>query len=302
MSKRTIRDYISQAFLARDKATADAIIKDAEADKDLIVDPDDHEEPDGDEGKDTHVHLHLKNGDSVDGRIKKIEDSVAALDTKMSKFMDTVMSAKDGDLPPWLAKGGDDDKKDPDADKTADAGELGGEEGAMTAQALSSAEPDLMEADPALKTGPSKMGDAAYVAAVSKGLAKLVKDTRARAEMLVPGMKFSTFDAKATKPETAKLLCDMRRDALKKATTTVDGKKLLGSFTSDAITGLDCGTVRLLFVDASNRARDNNNGQGRSFQAATYDMRGYREHASAQLRSINERNNAFWANQMGKPN
>jgi hypothetical protein len=300
MSKRTIRDYISQAFLARDKATVDQVIKDAE--KELVVDPDDHDEPDGDE-KDTHVHLHLtKNGDTttgdiaIDSRFKSVEDSIKALDTKMSKFMDTVMS-KDGDLPPWLKKDGD---KDPD-DKTNDAGELGGEEGAMTAQALSSVEPDLMEADPALNTGPSKMGDAAYIAAVRKGIQKVVKDTRARAEMLVPGMKFATFDA-APRQETAKLLCDMRRDALKKASTSDAGKRLLGSaYTADAISGLDCGAVRLLFKSTTDRARDDNNGQGRNFQSVTIDMRGYRDQAARQLKSINERNKAFWDKQAPSP-
>jgi hypothetical protein len=306
MSARTVADYVLRGFVSRDKASVDAVMRDAEKDF-PVVDPDDHEEPDGDEGKDTHVHLHIAKdgptGDTVDGRIKKIEDSVAALDTKFTKFIDAV-TAKDGDLPPWLAKGGDDDKKDdkdPDAAPTGDAGELGGEEGAMTAQALSSAEPELMEADPALKTGPSKMGDAAYVAAVQKGLTRLVKDTKARAEMLVPGMRYQTFDAKP-KAETAKLLCDMRRDALKKASTTDAGKRLLGRYTTDAITGLDCGAVRLLFMDATDRARDNNNNQGRNFQMPTHDARAHRDSQSQVLRSINERNSQFWANQMGKPN
>lgn len=292
MSARTIRDYIAQAFLAKDKATADAIMKDAE--KDLLVDPDDHEEPDGDE-KDTHVHLHLKNGDSVDSRVKRVEDGLAALDTKLSRIIDA--------LPPEFLKGKkDDDEDEEDPDATKDAGELGGEEGAQTAQALSAAEPELMEADPALNTGPSKMGDAAYIAAVSKGIARVVKDTRARAEMLVPGMRFPTFDA-APRQETARKLCDMRRDALKRASTTDAGKRLLGrAYTADAITGLDCGAVRLLFVDATDRARDANNGQGRVFQPPTHDARAYRDHATTQLRSINDRNRAFWDKQIGRPN
>lgn len=299
MSARTVRDYILSGFVARDKATVDTVIKDAEKDF-PPKDPDDHEEPDGDEGKDTHVHLHLtKNGDAstgdavIDSRFKSVEDSIKALDTKMSRFIDA--------LPPEFLKGKKDGDDDKDAD-TKDAGELGGEEGAQTAQALSSAEPDLMEADPALNTGPSKMGDAAYVAAVQKGIAKVVKDTRARAEMLVPGMRFATFDAKPRK-ETAQALCDMRRTALKQAATTDAGKRLLGrAYTADAITGLDCGAVRLLFVDATDRARDANNGQGRIFQTPTIDMRAYRDGATAQLKSINERNKAYWDKQLGRPN
>ena len=304
MSRRTIRDYISAAFLARDKATVDTIIKDAEK---AIPDGDDedHKEPDGDEG-DTHVHLHLsKNGDAsstgdavIDGRFAKIEDGLRSLDKKVSKFFDA--------LPPEFLKGkkdGDDDKKDDDTKDTKDVGELPGEEGAMTAQALTTAEPDLMEADPALKTGPSKMGDAAYVEAVGKQLVKLIKDTRARAEVLVPGIKFATFDAAPAKAETAKLLCGMRRDTLLKAAATDAGKRVLGRYTADAITGLDCGGVRLAFLDASDRMRDVNNGQGRNFQSgATVDARSFRQGQSAVLKSINEKNHAHWEKQMGRLN
>jgi hypothetical protein len=97
----------------------------------------------------------------------------------------------------------------------------------------------------------------------------------------------------------------MRRDALKKASTTDTGRKLLGArYTADAITGLDCGAVRLLFSDATDRARETNNKQGKNFQVPTMDVRAYRDHASMQLRSINERNAAFWDKQApgGRPN
>ena len=316
MSRRTIRDYIASAFIARDKATVDAIIKDAEK---AGVDPDDHAEPDGDEG-DTHVHLHLtKNGDarvgdntdpdadpSVAAKLKNLDARINGIDAKLTKITDAITrSAKDGDLPPWLKKDGDDDKNgDGDGDKTEDAGELGGEEGAQTAQKLTSAEPDLMEADPALSTGPSKMGDAAYVDRVGKALAKLVKDTRSRAEILVPGIKFATIDA-APKEATAKLLCDIRRHALTKASTTDAGKRLLGRYTADAIKGLSCEAVRLAFLDASDRARDANNGQGRSgagYSVVTVDKVAFRQGQSAILRTINERNRAHWEKQMGRPN
>ena len=304
MSKRRLRDYIYDGFFAKDKATVASIVLDAEKN----VDPGDHEEPDGDEG-DTHVHLHLtKNGDattaadtSLDGRVAKIEDGLKSLDTKLTKFFDSI---KDGDLPPWLAKK-DGDKDDDKKDDVSDAVEqLTGSEGAQSAQALTAAEPDLMEADPALNTGPSKMGDAAYVTAVNKQLTKLVQETRSRAEILAPGTKFATFDA-APKAETAKLLCSMRRDALLKATATEVGRKALGRYTADAITGLDCGNVRLVFLDASDRARDINNGQGRNYQPSgdrTVDARSFRQGQAAVLKTINERNRAHWEKQMGRPN
>ena len=317
MSRRTIRDYIAAAFLARDKATVDAIIKDAEK----VADPDDHAEPDGDEG-DTHVHLHLsKNGDArvgdntdppadpdVAAKLKNLDTRITGIDAKLTKITDAIAKANDGDLPPWLKKGGDDDDKGDDDsngdddDKTQDAGELPGTEGAQSAQKLSSAEPDLMEADPALSTGPSKMGDAAYVERVGKALTKLVKDTRAKAEVLHPGIRFSTFDAKP-KAEMAKTLCDMRRTTLTKTAGTEGGKRLLGRYTADAIKALPCDAVRLLFLDSFDRARDANNGQGRNHQTIqTIDKVAFRQGQSAVLKSINERNRAHWDKQMGRPN
>jgi hypothetical protein len=311
MSKRSIRDYIHDAFFARDKASLAAIVQDAEANGNGDGD---HDEPDGDE-KEAHIHLHLNDkekaalaaatGDAaLSDRVGALETGMKSIDAKLTHITDAIAKGmKDGDLPPWLKKDGDGDGDgdDDDKDKTQDEGELGGEEGAQTAQALPEAEPDLMEADPALKTGPSKMGDAAYVAAVGKALAKLVKDTRARAEILSPGFKFATIDAKP-KADTAKLLCDLRRDAMTRAAATDAGKAVLGRYTADAIKGLPCAAVRLAFLDASDRMREVNNGQGRSYQTGTVDVRAFRQGQNAVLKSINQRNREFWEKQTGRPN
>lgn len=304
MSRRNLRDYIHDAFFARDKASLAAIVKDAEEDippellKKAAEEGGNGEgEPDGDEGDTKHssaVHVHIEHGkasDALPDRVSKIEDGLAALDAKVSKVLDA--------LPPEFLKKGDDDddKKD-----TKDEGEKSGEEGAQSAQKLSAAEPELMEADPALKTGPSKMGDAAYTKAVAKGVAKLVTDTKARAEILHPGIKFATFDA-APRFETAKVLCDMRRDTLTKAAGTDAGRKLLGRHTPDSIKGMSCELVRIAFLDASDRARDTNNEQGRNYQPGqTIDKVAFRQGQSAVLKSINERNRAHWEKQMGRPN
>ena len=309
MSRRTLRDYLHDSFFARDKASLAQIVKDAEEDipPELLKkaaekgDGEDHGEPDGDEGDAKHqsaVHVHIEHGkDSVDHRLSRIEDTVKDLGTKMNSFFDSV---RDGDLPPWLAKKGDGDGDD-DGEKTADEGELGGEEGAMTAHKLTEAEPDLMSADPALKTGPSKMGDAAYTRAVATQLAKLVKDTRARAEMLSPGIKFPTLDA-APKAETAKALCDIRRASMLKAAGTETGRQRLGGFTADTVRSLSCEAVRLVFRDATNAARDGNNALGRVRSVTTEDKVAFRQGQSAMLRSINEKNRLHWEKQTGRPN
>jgi hypothetical protein len=299
MSKRSLRDYIHDAFFARDKASLATIVKDAEED----IPPEllkkaaeeggngDHDEPDGDEGTkhQSAVHVHIEHGkasDSLDSRVGALETGMKSIDAKLSRIADA--------LPDFL-------KKDDDKEPTKDEGELAGEEGAQTAEKLTAAEPDLMEADPALKTGPSKMGDAAYVAAVGKQVTALIQDTRARAEALSPGIRFATFDAKPNMA-TAKSVCDMRRAALTAAAGTEAGRKVLGRYTADAIKGLSCADVRRQFLDASDRVRDINNGQGRNHQLVVVDARSFRQGQQATLKSINQRNHEHWEKQMGRPN
>ena len=73
MSKRTIRDYISAAFLARDKATADAIIKDAEENLPPPQEGEGDSEGSGDDkGQDgdgdkhaSNIHIHVEHGKSA---------------------------------------------------------------------------------------------------------------------------------------------------------------------------------------------------------------------------------------------
>ena len=301
MSKRSLRDYIHDAFFARDKASLASIVKDAEEDipPELLKkaaeggDNGDHDEPDGDEGTkhQSAVHVHIEHGkasDSLDSRVGALETGMKSIDAKLSKIADA--------LPDFLKK--DDDK---DGDATKDEGELSGEEGAQSAEKLTAAEPELMEADPALKTGPSKMGDAKYIAAINVQLPKLVQDTRARAEALAPGIKFQTFDAKPNLA-TAKTICDMRRAALTAAAGTETGKQVLGRTTADVIKGMPCADVRRAFLDASDRVRDINNGQGRNYQPVRVDTRSFRQGQSAVLKGINERNHAMWEKQMGRPN
>lgn len=293
MSKRTIADWIRHAFLTKDEAAVAKLIADAEKE---------HAEPDGDEGKhattgtEGGVHVHIEHKDdgtadqATETRLKNCEDGIKALDTKVSQVLDAV--SKMADQNPFA-------KKDDDDDKTNDQ-DPG--EGAATAETLASAEPDLMEADPALKTGRSQMGDAKYSAAVGVALGKLITDTRARCELLAPGMQLITVDAK---PGAAAQngLCDMRRAALTHAAGSDVGKAVMSPrHTADAIKAMSCEAVRVLFLDASDRMAVLNNGAARNTGSfAADDQRGYRATQTERLTAINKANRQFWANQAGQP-
>lgn len=294
--KRTVRDFLSDAFFARDKQTFAQVVKDAE---EAIPPPqaaegngNGHEEPDGDEGGDKHasnIHIHVEHGakDSVDDRLARMETAVTDLAATVTKVVDALAS---DELPPWLKSKADGEEGDGDGDdkeKTEDEEVKEGETGTLSMEKLTEAEPELMDADGAKKTGPMKMGDAA----LAKGLARLIKDVRARAEILSPGMKFPTIDAKPG-ANTATTLCGVRRTALSKAT-----KDARGRFTPEMIKTMSCDSVRILFLDASDRQRDLNN-------HTTHHHVGdevFVGHATQveRLKAINAGNRDFWAKQTG---
>ena len=305
MSKRSVGDYIRDAFFARDKASLAAIVQDAESAGIPMQAPDD----DDDSSKQAIViHNHHNPAPAADattddntiaGRVQRLEDSVKSVDAKLTKMLDA--------MPPWLAGKADpddDDKKDDPTQMTDEpppaSSEAPDEEGDMTAEKLTEVEPDLMNADPALKTGKSQMGDAAYNARVVAGLSKLIKDVKARAEILAPGLR-ATIDAKPTRA-TQDALCGVRRAALLGAARRDAGRKALGRFDDKAIGKMSCDAVRVLFLDASDRMRDSNNATLKTSGAAQtfVDERSFRETQQQRIRDMNKANREFWDKQTGR--
>lgn len=302
MSNRTLADWMRAAFLQKDKASVTALIADAEAEQ---APPNGNGKSDGDDegsgddkgqegGGDKHasnIHIHVEHGaqDTVETRVAKLEDSVTKL---VTSFDSMTKAIKDGELPPWLKKGddgdGDDDKKEETADEGIEVPE--GETGALSAEKLQEAEPELMDSLGSKKTGEMRMGDAAVV----KAVAKLVKDVKARAEILSPGIKLQ-LDAKPG-ATTQKALCDARRTALTKAVATDAGRKAVGSFTASDIKAMSCDLTRTVFKDASERmAAINNTSQTGFFTGDDF------EQQVKPLKGINARHKDFWEAQMGKP-
>jgi len=307
MARRTLADFIRQGFHARDKATCDQIIRDAE---EAAEEENGHDEPDGDEGA-VHVHVH-RDQQAQDQRLTKLEDAVSSIAKQVTRLGDTISKIKD-DIPEAFKKHQfgkqDGENGDEDDDKTEDAVEGGApspdkELGAQSAEALTSAEPDLMGADPSLKTGKSMMGDAAYVEKVKVAVGKLFQDTAARAKVLSPNLKMPTMDAGARGQTTQDALCNFRRASLTQALTTELGAIAVGKgHTSDTIKGLSCEAARTLFKDASEKMREINNARGYVVNPAalqTTDLRTYRSAMSQRVAGINQANREFWAKQTGR--
>jgi hypothetical protein len=306
-------DYINRAFFARDKATVAAIVADAE--KEL------EKEPDGDEGEGSKtVNVHVHGGTpaadaATEKRLGALEDSLRAIDRKMTSVMDAVskVTAKTKDEDEDEKKedpedkeddddaGDDDDKEDDDDKKTDDADASVGVVGAMTAKKLPSLEAELMEADPALKTGKSKMGDAETKSRRQRALANVVRDCAARAELLAPGIKIQQLDSVTL--DDAKViterLCGLRKTALVKTAGSEHAAQITGRYTADAIKDMSCDAIRMLFVDASDRMRAMNNARGvvSPMHGMTTGQMNGRAHQTQILKGINQINKEFWDKQ-----
>jgi hypothetical protein len=178
----------------------------------------------------------------------------------------------------------------------------------MTAGEPGTASAELMEADPALKTGKSMMGDAKMLGRWNTALAHYVRDTAARAEVLSPGIKANarTLDrgGYANIKDTGKAVCDLRRDSLGRAITSDSGRRAVGPYVTKAsLKTMSCDAVRVAFLQASDSMRAMNNEAGKA--AGTWmheDPRAFRDEQQNKLRSINKANAEFWAAQTGRPN
>jgi hypothetical protein len=303
MSKRTMRDIIHDAFFAKDKATLAQIVKDAEEDL-----PTGHAEPDGDEGDqgDKHaivIHNHHNEGGNgngngtedadpedewkknTDAALKELRDGIAVLRD--------MLTSRD-EFPP--KKDDDEDGDDKDT-KDIDPGP-----GAQTGSPPPSAEPDLMEADPALKTGKSMMGDTTYIARVNTAMNKLIQDTKARAEVLSPGIKIGVLDGALgdnRMVQAGQRICDTRRAALVAASTNERGMVAVGRHTTDAIKVMSCDAVRMLFIDASDRMRQMNNAANVPSPQFGDNRRVANGNLRSKIEDINKRNAEFWTTHGG---
>jgi hypothetical protein len=286
------------------------------------------------------VHVHIEHGkqgaaDATAARLQKIEDSVAALTKTVGRVADAVgiptkaatkdedgdddrmanlrkaraaqgQGAGESEAEEGEGEGGEESKEKPDFIKAKDTDPEAGSLGAAEALLLKAAEPELMNADPSLRTGRSDMGDATHAKKVRDAFALVVRDAAARAEVLHPGSRMPTIDTATLDAAAAtKRLCAFRRGALLGASKSSNGRKAIGRHTGDDIRRMSCDAVRILFDDASAKMWHVNNDSARTVNESAFqppDLRSYRSQQAEQLRAINDRNNEFWGKQQGRPN
>jgi len=84
------------------------------------------------------------------------------------------------------------------------------------------------------------------------------QDARARAEILAPGVKLPTFDAKLDAKKTSDAICVLRRRALRTALTN-DNASLVKSIVGDAdVAKMPCGIAAMAFNAASELVKQKN--------------------------------------------
>jgi len=276
-TKKSFRDRLMAAFKNKDEAALEKLAGEVTEDAEEPI-----AENDLKTGGGITINVHgtgatapaaeAKTGDEEAGDgekedpFKKVMDAIGAIGERLTKLEGAGSSTSDAD--------GDDDEED-DGDGTMDA------EG-----------DDDEDEDDKKKT---KTGDRKTVTRDSKALASVHQDTAARAEILSPGIKIPTFDAKADRKKTRDALCGFRRKALDKAYGTDEGKlaiePLLAGKTLDT-KKLTCDAATILFNAASenmkalNRAANTGSGKIRS-----------NDNGSVKVSSIADMNKAagdFW--------
>ncbi len=240
-------DKLRTAMKTKDEGAQEALVKEAE---DEIVGA-----AEGTTGGDTHVHVHMpstdepepaalenvEDDDPAEKRLKGIEDSIAKIGDAVAGLAETVGKITTPD-PGANGSTGDEDPDPDDKDKTKD-------------------EPDPDDKDKTKdEPDPDKKDEGTKD---SIALRTVFKDTMSRAEILVPGIKLPTFDAKFTAKKTADALCAFRRETLKQAYATEDGKKAIDPFVSGKFDAgkLTCDAATMLFNGAAELVRRNNNGK-----------------------------------------
>lgn len=171
--------------------------------------------------------------------VDPMEQRVAALEANMAKILELLQGAQgDGapDAPNEEQPGEGGPPTDPDDNEDATRDEL--------------PEELAEEGDKRAKTGDS--------AALANSFQQLVADC----EVLVPGMRMPTFDAKAKRMKTVDAMCGVRRRTLDHFYMTKAGKEVVDSITGQTdlnLDGMKCGGIATLFRSAAGAQRLINN-------------------------------------------
>lgn len=264
-------DKLRKAFMTRD---ADEFEKAVGEMKD--------ESPDLDGSGNTHVHVHVPGlvAHAANAAVKGGEEAAETVDESEADPMAKVMTALDG-LAQGVAaigervskleagKTNDSEEEKKDAEETKDDDGSGDDESEETN--------DSDEEE--------KKGDEKKSTSDSASFRDEFQDAKARAEILAPGVKLPTYDAKADGKKTADSLCVLRRRALR-ASLENGNAETVRIITGDAdVSKMDCAAAKMAFHAASELVKQKN----KSAKTATAD-------AAVVAKDLNQIHRDFWNN------
>uniref|UniRef100_C6BBT1 Putative bacteriophage protein n=1 Tax=Ralstonia pickettii (strain 12D) TaxID=428406 RepID=C6BBT1_RALP1 len=237
-----------------DRLRAAFMAKDAESAEELAKEAEAMDEESEEEREEREAKE--KDGKTGDA-LSQILKTVKALDARMAKIEARDAKAKDQDKP-------DEEDEDDSEDETED--EI---LNAETAAKLNQADVDLYTGDAAASI-PS------------------------RAEILAPGIKLPTLDAKMSTKDRAAALCKCQRKALDLAYKTDAGRALIGNFLGGLTADFEkmpAALVNAAFMGASEMMKAKNNAAGAKPAVTTKDFG-----SVTAVATINQRAREFWAN------
>ncbi|MCQ0032576.1 DUF2213 domain-containing protein [Burkholderia glumae] len=257
-----IGDAIRKAFNTRDSDALEKSITEMTGDE-------------GDEPGDgqPQIHIHMPGtaeakpaagatsdeggGTGADDPIAKVLAAVQGVDGKLTALADRVTKLEAGGTP----TGDVDPDDDPDGDPTMDS------------------DPDDNSDTKAAKTGDSK------------GLADEFRQALSLAEILAPGVRLPTFDAKAVRKKTSDSLCVLRRRALRAALDNENAETVKSVLGGADVTGMPCAVVAGYFNAAAALVKGKNTA---AMTRQTGDAAGGA--SGATKKDINAVHAEFWAN------
>ena len=209
-----------------------------------------------------HIHIHMpeagtkpeatQDADEVDPN-KAVLDAIAAVGTQVTALCDRVTKLEGAGA---TTDSDEDVDTDTDTDTTTDSDE---------------------EVD---KDKPTKTGD-------STAFRDEFQDAKARAEILAPGVKLPTFDAKAVVKKTTDSICVLRRRALIAALDN-DNADLVKAVTGGAdVSKMTCDSTKAFFNAASELVKQKNSRVEQTTKT---------ENQNSGWSDINKRNAEFWSN------
>lgn len=314
--KRSFADRIMAKFKARDEEGLKEELSKVEDEVGPLGDDGDDESGDGGSGA-SHVHIHLNgNGTTAKGGTAGGGNQETAVGDNDAGSGEQGTGGEGEQAPAWFAQYSNDVNgrfakieavlaKLSGGDATGGENEGEGGEGAAAGDPTQDEEMEPIETqdedeglegvgDP-LRTEDEDLEGENPIGATTRdsaGLKGLFQRTMSQAEILVPGVKFMTFDAKAKAKTTADSLCVFRKRVLKRAMTTDSAKFIkLAAGRTIAPEKLTCDAARTIFTAAAALAANANGSR-------THDAEGRATGGHGEAKTthdLNEANRKFWA-------